>query len=133
VRRTFSQAGGRDTNAILAGAVISCCAKLAEHENNENSIHRKCRFCGAKPTKQCQCHADLQSLNNAGIRYSAYLQDDGKTFVHFVAFKDDEASKQIGTLDSFKHFQSELKARSPEVPPQVANLTLVGSSFELFG
>jgi len=76
---------------------------------------------------------DLQSLNHAGIRYSAYLLDDGKSFVHFVMFKDEEASKQIGTLESFKRFQSELKASTPEVPPQVANLSLVGSSFELFG
>jgi hypothetical protein len=75
---------------------------------------------------------DLRSLNNAGIRYSAYVLEDGKTFLHFVMFKDDEASKQIGTLESFKHFQAELKASSPEVPPQFTNLALVGSSFELF-
>lgn len=74
---------------------------------------------------------ELRSLNHPGIRYSAYVLDDGKTFMHFVIFKDEESAKFIGDLESFKHFQSELKTSNPEIPPRFDNLSLVDSSYEL--
>ena len=77
---------------------------------------------------------ELRSLNHPGIRYSSYVLDDGKSFMHFVIYKDDdEAGKNvISNLQSFKHFQSELKASNPEIPPKFEDLTLVGSSYEFF-
>jgi hypothetical protein len=75
---------------------------------------------------------ELRSPNHPGIRYSAYVLDDGKTFLHFVMFKDEEAANPIGNLESFKHFQTELKAGNPEIPPAFENLTLVDSSHQLF-
>jgi len=75
---------------------------------------------------------ELRSLNHPGVRYSAYVLDDGKTFVHFVIFKDEEATKVIPNLASFKHFQSELIAGTPEIPPVFENLALVGSSRDFF-
>jgi len=75
---------------------------------------------------------ELRSLNHPGVRYSAYVLDDGKSFVHFVIFKDEEATKVIGSLASFKHFQSELIASPPEIPPVFENLALVDSSWDFF-
>ena len=75
---------------------------------------------------------ELRSLNNPGIRYSSCVLDDGKTFMHLVICQDEEAFKVIGSLESFKHFQEELKASNPEVPPKPENLTLVGSSYDFF-
>ena len=74
---------------------------------------------------------ELKSLNNPGIHYSSYILDDGKTFMHYVVIRDEEAGKVIPNLESFKHFQTELMASKPEVPAKVENLTLVGSSYDL--
>ena len=46
-------------------------------------------------------------------------------------FADEEASKVIGELESFKKFRVELK-EGVEVPPKAEEMQLVGSSFELF-
>ena len=76
---------------------------------------------------------ELRSSNHPGIRYSAYVLDDGKSFMHFVVFTDEEVGKNvINNLEAFKHFQSELKASNPEVPPKFEDLTLVGSSYDFF-
>ncbi|GAB2588744.1 hypothetical protein [Spirosoma areae] len=74
---------------------------------------------------------DLQRLNHPGINYNACLSADGKTFIHTAFFKSDEDQKVLNGLSSFKHFQEQLKASGPEVPPTQELLTLVGSSNEL--
>ena len=74
--------------------------------------------------------ADLKKINNPNIIYSAFLLDDGKSFVHFVMRVDDEAQKTLSDLPSFQEFQRQLRESGPEVPPQAENLTPVGSSVE---
>ena len=76
---------------------------------------------------------ELRSANHPEIRYSSYVFENGKTFMHIFISLDKEAQKIIDNLASFKHFQTELKASRPETPPQFENLTLVGSSYDLFG
>ncbi|MEP6675029.1 MAG: hypothetical protein ABJA78_07735 [Ferruginibacter sp.] len=75
---------------------------------------------------------DLRQLNSADIKYSSFLLDDKKTFVHFAMFKSTEAEARFSKLDSFKKFQISLAASNPEVLPKVENLSLIGSSYELF-
>jgi len=75
--------------------------------------------------------AELRALNRADIRYSTFVENDGKTFTHFAVWKDAESFK-LDTLESFQKFQTELKASSPEKPPVAAPLTLVGSSYDIF-
>lgn len=77
--------------------------------------------------------AELRTLNHPDIRYSTFCAEDSKTFTHLFIAKDEETKKVMGTIEAFKHFQSELKASNPEVPPQLENLTLVGSSWEILG
>ena len=79
-----------------------------------------------------QVMADLREINNPDITYSAFLLDDGKTFVHLVLRVDDAAQKTLSDLPSFQEFQRQLKESGPEVPPQAENLTLVDSSFDIF-
>jgi hypothetical protein len=74
---------------------------------------------------------ELRSSNHPEIRYSSYVFNDGKTFMHVFISPDKESQKIIDNLESFKHFQMELKASRPEAPPQFENLTLVGSSYDL--
>ena len=76
--------------------------------------------------------ADLRAINNPNIKYSAFLLDDGKSFVHFVMRADDEAQKTLSDLPSFQEFQRQLRESDPEVAPQAEDLALVGSSWDLF-
>ena len=79
-----------------------------------------------------QVMADLRKINNPNIKYSAFLLDDGKSFVHFVVRADEEAQKTLSELPSFQEFQRQLRESSPEAPPEAENLTMVGSSWDFF-
>lgn len=61
--------------------------------------------------------AELRELNNPSIKYSSFLLDDGKTFVHFGIYADEEAKFVVGDLDSFA---SILKIISPVHPSTLA-------------
>lgn len=76
---------------------------------------------------------DLKSLNNPGIRYSAFMLDDGKSFVHFAMYPDEETAAIVGNLASFQSFREQLKGSQPESPPKAEDLTLVGSAYDFFG
>ena len=75
---------------------------------------------------------DLRKINNSGIKYGAYLLEDEKTFMHFTLFENEEAYKVLNGLESFRQFQSELKASGFEVAPKSENLSLVASSYDIF-
>ncbi len=77
--------------------------------------------------------ADLREINNPGVRYSAFLLDDGNTFVHFAMYPDEETMAIVSNLEAFQSFQKQLKESQPEVPPKAEDLTLVGSAYEFFG
>ena len=79
-----------------------------------------------------QVMADLQELANQGIRYSAFVLEDGKTFVHFGLYTDQEALDVVNNLPSFQSFREQLKASGPESPPEGDDLTLVDSSYDIF-
>ncbi len=79
-----------------------------------------------------QVMADLQALNNTDIHYNACLGADDKTFTHTAFFKNEDDQKILFALPSFQHFQEQLKASAPEVPPKNELLTLVGSSYTIF-
>ena len=76
--------------------------------------------------------AALKELNNPDIKYSAFLLDDGKTFVHFVMRANEEANQVLPNLAAFQQFQQQLRASEPEVPPQPENLNLVGTHWDIF-
>lgn len=75
---------------------------------------------------------DLREINNPGIKYGAFLLEDGKTFMHFTLFENEEASKVLNGLESFRQFQTDLKASGFEMAPKVENLSLVASSYDFF-
>lgn len=80
-----------------------------------------------------QVMTDLRELNNPGILYSAFLLDDGKSFVHFAMYPDEDTAAIVGNLESFQSFRQQLKESQPEVPPKANDLTLVASAYEFFG
>ena len=74
----------------------------------------------------------LKEINSPDIKYSAFLLDDGKTFVHFVMRANEEAGNILSNLEAFKDFQQQLRNSEPESPPQAENLTWVGISWDIF-
>ena len=76
--------------------------------------------------------ADLRNLNNPAINYNSCLSADGKTFIHTAFFKSEEDEKVLLTLPSFKSFQEQLRTSGLESPPKQEQLTLVGTSREIF-
>ncbi len=79
-----------------------------------------------------QVMSDLRKLNNPGVKYSSYVLNDGKTFVHLGIYSDETAMSVATDLDSFKKFQMALKESQPEVPPKADDLNLVASAYDIF-
>ena len=71
---------------------------------------------------------ELKALKHPGIKYSAYLLPDGKTFMHFDQFENEEAHQALMALNSFKKFAGELDASKLEVEPKLELPTLVAST-----
>ena len=67
---------------------------------------------------------ELARTAPAGIRYAAYKQPDGVSFVH-IAFVEAPANP-LEAVAAFKTFQTGIKDRCDE-PPAAVDLTEVGS------
>ena len=77
--------------------------------------------------------AELRVLGRADIKYSVFVEDDGKTFNHWALFASEEAQKVFVKLESFIAFQQASRREGYRETPSIAtNLTMVGSSYELF-
>jgi hypothetical protein len=77
--------------------------------------------------------SELKALNHPGIQYSTYLLPDGKTFMHFDHFENEEAHQVLTDLESFKKFDEELCASGLEVEPKLELLSMVASTMDFFG
>jgi hypothetical protein len=73
---------------------------------------------------------ELKNLGDTGTLYSAYLKEDGVSFVHFAIYRDEE--NVIPTLDAFKAFSTQLKAEGlAGGAPEAVKLEMVAKSFVL--
>jgi len=72
--------------------------------------------------------AELKTLNHPGIKYGAWLLPDGKTFMHFDQFDNEESHLALQALPSFKKFADELWASGLEAEPKLDLLNLVAST-----
>jgi hypothetical protein len=73
--------------------------------------------------------AELRAMRRTDITYRVFLQDDGKTFLHWRQCANEEASKVFDHLASFQRFAEALLASQPEVPPGTAvHFTLVDAT-----
>lgn len=50
---------------------------------------------------------DFRKMDKNDFRYQVYLKEDGRTFVHFSHFKNEEIQKEVLAVPSFKLFQKE--------------------------
>ena len=76
---------------------------------------------------------ELKALNHPGIKYSCWLLPDGKTFMHFDQFENEEAHQILTALQSFKKFDSQLWSSRLEIDPELELLSLVASTEKYFG
>lgn len=75
---------------------------------------------------------ELKSLNHPGIKYTAWLLPDGKTFMHFDQLANEEAHLVLQELPSFKKFAAELWASGLEIEPQLELLSPIASTETYF-
>jgi hypothetical protein len=75
---------------------------------------------------------ELRKINHPGIKYSAYVMEDGKTFMHFDHFANEAAHEFLQGLQSFKKFASELWNSGLEVKPKLDLLSVAASSEDFF-
>lgn len=75
---------------------------------------------------------ELKGLGHPGIKYTAWLLPDGKTFMHFDQLENEEAHQVLQELKSFHKFASELEASDLEVEPKLELLSLVASTEHYF-
>jgi quinol monooxygenase YgiN len=76
---------------------------------------------------------ELRKINHPGIKYSAYVLEDGKTFMHLDHFANEAAHEFLQDLPSFKKFASELWNSGLEVKPKLDLLSVAGSTLEFAG
>ena len=75
---------------------------------------------------------ELKTNNYPGIKYSCYLLQDGKSFMHFDQFENEEAHQFLQSLESFKKFSNELWASNMEVEPKLELLSMVTATEIIF-
>ena len=71
---------------------------------------------------------ELKILAHPGIKYSAWILPDGKTFMHFDQFENEVAHLELQNLASFKKFADELHSSRMEIEPKLDELSLVSST-----
>jgi len=74
---------------------------------------------------------ELRALSRTDIRYSVFVEDDGKTFVHLLFCANEEAEQAFFMLASQQAFQAALASSHFEVPPTMTTLHLVGATSDL--
>jgi quinol monooxygenase YgiN len=76
---------------------------------------------------------ELRKINHPGIKYSAYVLEDGKTFMHFDHFVNEAAHEFLQGLASFKKFAAELWDSNLEAKPKLDLLSVTASTEDFFG
>lgn len=89
-------------------------------------------FASTNKTNIANVVKELRALKHPGIKYSTYLLPDGKTFMHFDQFENEEAHLVLQKLASFKKFDADLWASKLEAEPELELLDLVASTEDFF-
>ena len=74
--------------------------------------------------------SDFKKMDATDFRYSVFLLDDGKTFLHFSTYKNEEVQKEVLNVPSFKLFQQKRDESGLDNSHKVEVLEYIGSSFE---
>src|SRR5215469_6031286 len=74
---------------------------------------------------------ELRARQGTDIRYSVFVEDDGKTFLHLLFCANEEAEQAFFMLEAQQAFQAALAASHFEVPPTMTTLHLAGATSHL--
>ncbi|SKA37145.1 hypothetical protein SAMN04488128_104226 [Chitinophaga eiseniae] len=72
--------------------------------------------------------ADFKKLDDTAFWYHVSLMDDGVTFSHFSAYRDEEIQQTVLNVPSFKAFQQERDESGLNGSHAVKMLQFVGAS-----
>jgi hypothetical protein len=75
---------------------------------------------------------DFQKMKGVDFRYTVYLCDDGKTFLHLSSYANEEVQKRVLAVESFKSFQEQRDESGLEGSHKVEEMQLIGSSHDVF-
>jgi hypothetical protein len=75
---------------------------------------------------------DFQKLHTNDFRYTIYLCEDGKTFVHLSHYKNEGIQKQLLEVPSFLSFQKQRDESKLELAPTIETMCLVSTSMSIF-
>lgn len=76
---------------------------------------------------------DLRALGRTDIGSSIFVEEDGKTFLHFLFCEHEEAEQTFFQLESLNAWRSALAENHPEIALTTpTRLSVVGSTAKLF-
>jgi len=73
---------------------------------------------------------EVRAKGDSGVLYNAFIEPDGRTFVHLVVARDEAARSIVPATDAFKTFQAALK-QNVESPPATETWSVAGATYEL--
>src|SRR5215469_6709571 len=104
---------------------------MINDDHQTKSLHCVSRVCGTEPEADQPGGGGPRARQGTDIRYSVFVEDDGKTFLHLLFCANDEAEQVFFRLPSQQAFQAGLAASHLEVPPTMTTLGLVGATSDL--
>ncbi len=75
---------------------------------------------------------DFKKINSNDFRYTAYLGEDKKTFIHISMYQNEAIQKQLLAIESFKSFQKQRNESGLEVGEKIEVMELAGASHDIF-
>jgi hypothetical protein len=97
----------------------------------QNRYTVQARYAAQNQQQISRVMEDLRAMRRTDIRYTVFVEDDSKTFLHLLFCANEEAEQVFFTLESQQAFQTALAASQLEVPPTMTTLRLVGSTSDL--
>ncbi|SFF00854.1 hypothetical protein SAMN05518672_11427 [Chitinophaga sp. CF118] len=75
---------------------------------------------------------EFRKIGSKDFRYTVYLCEDGKTFVHLSHYQNEEIQKYLLNVPSFKLFQKQRDESGLEGAPQIDVMKMAASSNDIF-
>jgi hypothetical protein len=75
---------------------------------------------------------DFEKMKGVDFRYTVYLCDDGKTFLHLSSYANADVQKRVLVVEPFKSFQKQRDDSGLEGAHKLEVMQLVGSSHDMF-
>lgn len=75
---------------------------------------------------------DFKKIESNDFYYTAYVLEDGKTFVHLSMYQNEAIQQHLLNIVSFKYFQQQRDESGLELLPKIETMQLVASAKDIF-